>query len=377
VPCGSARSNLQGLKASTEDGEREIALSTDETASTVTDSAQAQPGFVAQDFKQDAESESKQEEEEVKEKKTSNTSKLRIRSKKLLSSSKKKLNQHHHHEEMPESEKIQAGTTMTMIVDGDDSQDFNCWSQGNPKIFNVRQVGYKETKKKSPSNDSLFDCVAMDLVRGKSKIEFIHHVAELPGPREGDHPELLRRSGLPRLIVINTQVPMRGPGTFGADTGVSLVWYFAIKPATLAAAAENDCERPEINLLKRFCAQHEENDDIRRRFKAIALAENFSDLGLSHRMEKLNGKPVILFKTAHVERFDNVLEIRVMVHKFSIMARGIFHQFKELATKTEIRNAFLLQGEDDHTELPECVLGCTGIHSLKFDQAVDLHAQHS
>jgi len=46
-------------------------------------------------------------------------------------------------------------------------------------------------------------------------------------------------------------------------------------------------------------------------------------------------------------------------------------QFKNLSANIEIRNAFVIQGEDDD-ELPECVIACAEIHNMDFSNAKHL-----
>ncbi|GBG32617.1 Hypothetical Protein FCC1311_088422 [Hondaea fermentalgiana] len=263
-----------------------------------------------------------------------------------------------------------AGSTMKQAPE-DDQQECT-WDSCEGSVFSLRQVGYKVSKQKAASAPPLYELVGMDLLKGDNKLDNIHSFVNLPPPRKCDDLEVIKASGCPRLFVVNIQVPLKAPSMFGGeDPGVSVVFYFAINPETAKAAAE-DAERPEVLLWKRFCTEFEYNEDVRRRFKGIGMAANISDLPIPKRLHSLNGKPVILFKTAHLERAKNVeggcIEACIMVHKFGMIARTIFSQFRETSESIRIRSAFLVQGEEDY-ELPECVLGTAKITRLNFEAA--------
>jgi len=266
-----------------------------------------------------------------------------------------------------------------LVPSFNDEEDQNptrfCWSTCDANFFNVRQIGYKTNHEKAPSAPSLYDFVGMDLLKDKSRLEGIHRYIKLPPPREFDDLDLIRKSGLPRILVVNILVPMKSPSMFGADDpGVSVVFYFAIRPETARAAAENE-DRADVLLFKRFCTEFEYNDDIRRRFKGIGVAHNIKDLRIPQRIHYLNGKPVILYKTAVVQRFQDefgpCFEVSVLVHKFNVVARTLFGQFRDMAREIKIGFAFLVQAEDDF-ELPECILGCGKIYNLDFKQATPI-----
>ena len=104
----------------------------------------------------------------------------------------------------------------------------------------------------------------------------------------------------------------------------------------------------------------------------IGIAANFDDLGLPKSTKGLNGKPVILFKTAFIQMAPETMEINVRVHSFGIMAKAMLANFIGVAQNIKIKAAFLLEGEDD-SELPEVVIGCASIFNLQFDKAKRLH----
>ena len=201
-----------------------------------------------------------------------------------------------------------------------------------------------------------------------------------PSPRQDiDDISAIQQCGLPRLLVINLQVPTKSTPLFGrkkADPGVSCVIYFSIKPETVKAALNNDTSNSSqrtaaLNLWRRFVIEHGKNDDIRRRFKAIGIAPNFSELGLPGTLKSLNGKPVILFQTASIRQQGDVMQIDVAVHRFGFMALTLLKNFLDKTPEVRIKGGFLIQGEDD-SELPECLLGSIEVNNLFFDQAQDV-----
>jgi len=261
-----------------------------------------------------------------------------------------------------------AGKTMKRAEEADEIPI--SWSPGDHTVFKVRDVGYKAKKEKVQSKEALYDLVGMDILKSDRRLDDMHSLLTLFPPRECDDLEKIKQSGLPRLFVVNMQVPLKTPSPWGQeDPGISVVYYWAVNPRTVEQAI-NEPNRPEIALFKRFVTDFDKNDDIRRRFKGIAVAGNFSDLNLSSKLEPLNGKPVILFKAASHKRFAEGHEATVMVHKFGFIAKGLFHQFKELSESIKINAAFVIQGEDD-SELPECLLGCAKVHRLDFGAAID------
>jgi hypothetical protein len=152
------------------------------------------------------------------------------------------------------------------------------------------------------------------------------------------------------------------------DPGVSVVLYFAVKPETVQAVVQGK-DIPAIKLWQRFVTQHGSDPDTKRRFKAIAIAGNWSDLDLPSKLHSFNGKPVILNKCAFWHRSQDVLEVNVAVHKFGFVARELLRMFLDKTAKVHIKGSFLIQGESDN-ELPECVLGTVAVYNLKFEQAV-------
>lgn len=274
-----------------------------------------------------------------------------------------------------------AGETMTFVEA--DVFDIDCsWTTCPGSDFKVRDVKYSQLKRKKNSEEALYDCIGMDNLRGKKGFiggETLGKVVKLPPPREGiDDKDAIAKTGLPRLVIVNLQVPSkpspmwnRGP----RDPGVSNVLYFSIKPKTVKAANAlgenkvcNNAMAPAINLWKRFVDEHRTNANIRRRFKGIGMVANFSELGLPSSLSSLNGKPVILFKTADIRHEGDVMQIDVAVHQFGPISMMILRNFLDKTPKLQIKGGFLIQGEAD-SELPECILCSIAVRNLHFDKA--------
>lgn len=253
------------------------------------------------------------------------------------------------------------------------------WSEYDASNFNIRQVGYKVTKEKAPSAPALYDCIGMDLIRVEEKIPLICETVALPEPRPEDNIDLINASGLPRLFIVNIQLPLKQAGTFGAvdQGGASLVWYFSIKPETVAQALDDSKPKPAIDLLKRFVSEIDTNEAMRKRFKVIACALNFDELGYNSKLSQFNGKPIVLKRTLKFHRTKNCFEVTIQVHRFNVFLRGLYHQLKDMSTQLRIRGGFLIQAEDDATELPEVILGCSALHNLDFEAATPLSALES
>lgn len=188
-----------------------------------------------------------------------------------------------------------AGTNMKRI-ESDSSSPNASMSWFNPKgeRFKLR-IGpnYKANGKKGPSADPFYELLAMDVVRSNDIIYHIGSRVNLPRPRPGvDDLQAIKQSGLPRLFIVNAQIPEKAPSLWGSnpdDPGVSVVFYFTVKPETVQAINKNQAT-PALKLLHQFVTQ--DHDDIRRRFKGIGFADNITELGIpgAGLVEKFNGE---------------------------------------------------------------------------------------
>src|SRR5690606_1785426 len=134
-------------------------------------------------------------------------------------------------------------------------------------------------------------------------------------------------------------------------------------PETVAQALGPN-PHPSIKLAQQYAKEHSTNPDIRRRFKAIGIADNVKELGIKIPMvmgmiEKFNGKPVIINKVAQVYESEmplDWLEIDISIFDFPYPAKSTLSALRDRVSEILLRAGFVFQGETDD-ELPECLLG--------------------
>jgi len=261
-----------------------------------------------------------------------------------------------------------AGSSTKFSSDLRPGVHYMCWGNALGANFRLR-VGpnYKKNNLKAPSADSLYEVVALDLFATKDRLSAVGRSdkVDLPPYRPGVDPSMddLRAAGLPRLFIVNAQIPEK----------YSLVFYFSIKASTVAQALGPN-PHPSIKLLKQYVKEHATNPDIRRRFKAIGIADNVKDLGISNMfgvrslIDKFNGKPVIINKVAQIYESENSLdwfEVDISIFDFPFTAKSALSALKDRVSEVLMRAGFTIQGELDE-ELPECLLGGADMCGLDF-----------
>merc|ERR1712176_1362894 len=94
-----------------------------------------------------------------------------------------------------------------------------CWLPCDASVFDVRNIRYKQTREKIPSEFSLYDCVGMDLIKDKRRIDGL--MDRLPSQGEkGDLPSSNGAAwdpswGIPRVSVVNCQAPYQAGRLIG------------------------------------------------------------------------------------------------------------------------------------------------------------------
>ena len=200
----------------------------------------------------------------------------------------------------------------------------NSWSRVRPDSFKVRPVGYSINKQKEPCGFSLYECIGVDIVRAATD----DVTSKTPGSvlleNPAAHPTRpstawLRTDsngrsrwspdlGLPRLILINAQLPDRIPSMWSTqedDLGLSLIGYFVISDSTIDALRGADSDHleyrplvsPAISLLKQLLESGESKPE-KVALKVIGQIENLEDLGLPDLIKAYNAKPTLLTKAA-------------------------------------------------------------------------------
>lgn len=233
--------------------------------------------------------------------------------------------------------------------------------------FQVRNEGYKRTKEKVASQDSLYRFFGCDFVKADhKKIENIvenwgdDFISKLP-TKKGWTPDI----GFPEILVINCMCPYETGGMWGAhpvdDVGFNVLTYHKISTETLraAAAGEESKYSKQLALFKRFIegGQSERNGIS---LKKIGQATNVEELGLPGFIKGYNGKPVLVTASCHVikSHYPRILEIDYDIRQWSYAMRSalpgtVFPRFKI----ADVLLGWLIEGKTED-ELPEQMLAC-------------------
>jgi len=252
------------------------------------------------------------------------------------------------------------------------------WKDGNAPRIKVRGPSFVKDKKKVHSAPSLYKLINVDLVTNSTQ-DRIAHVAshiKLPAATIKRKPGTIDK--LPRLIVINMQIPKAAPKFFGKadpDPGVNLLFYFEIKQDTYDTSIDPKHSSPSLHLLERFFEKLSQDEDIARRFKMIGTCFNIGELGIPSMFHSYNGKPVIVFKAGSLSRGlvdgkedDMYMQVDVNVHDFAYVARKGLYTLQDDIPKMNFSCSFVLQGETPE-ELPEQVFGCAEMGNVNLDRA--------
>ena len=255
------------------------------------------------------------------------------------------------------------------------------WSKGTAAEFQVRSVGYKSSKSKEPSAPPLYECIGVDLVRSNKLITNIggtcpvfhnpSQSANVPHYWTKD-PKWSSSCGVPRVIVINMQLPYSSPSLWApqsadSDPGFSVVSYYALSPSFIDKL--ESC--PAKKLLKRLI---EEGKSVKEStaLKAIGLVENLDEVGFPDIVSGYNGKPVLVTKSAKFHMVNpEVLEIEFDIRQWSILARKSLHSLHGKMKEARCQFGMLIEGKTDE-ELPEQLLGCYRIHFIDIHEALNI-----
>ena len=223
----------------------------------------------------------------------------------------------------------------------------------------VRQKNYKKLGIKGPSEPSIYEFVALDVIKGRKKICKVYTQVVLPWLTETSSEGGANK--LPQVLIINLQVPNKGPQMFrsasDSDPGTSIVFYFKLRPTNVDDAA--------TKLAFKFFSGM-----VTARFKTMAFVDNLPDLKfpalIAPTINKFNGKPVIVQKTGSFYAEKGIYEVDIDVFQFPVIARTALASAKTSSALARIRLAFVMQGETED-ELPERLLGCCEIRNLDLD----------
>lgn len=235
---------------------------------------------------------------------------------------------------------------------------------------------YKKNHVKNYSAPSLYDVVAIDVIRGDEKVDFAMDHFLPPPTRDCDDLEAIQRTGLPRIVIMHIQVSMNDPlnlwGGKGNDPGVSIIQYFAIKPEVVEDYNGDEAQHTSaMKLWKRYVETWETDEDVRRRLKGIGVIDNLAEFGTLAKFEGYNGKPFILNKTVQRKTGEDYLEISVDVRKFAFFAKKMTYSFMDYTKKLQINMGIVVQAETDE-EMPEGIVLVSQLHNLDLKDAAHL-----
>ena len=187
---------------------------------------------------------------------------------------------------------------------------------GTGSAFDLRMRGYARHKRKAASAAHVWEPLCVDVFKRPVGSKPVFHVASkltLPPPPGGkDTPNC---SGLPRLLVTNTIVPVEGPSLVGDSDGpcYQIVIVFGASADKLQRWSEGGSAAAK--LFQRFSNDAPEgllpvegDLDIKERLKLVANVENMNSLGLGP-LKQYNGEPAVLTKSGSVHRGDDYIEI--------------------------------------------------------------------
>lgn len=250
-----------------------------------------------------------------------------------------------------------------------------CWGECDASLFDVRNVRYKQTKEKVPSESAMYDCVGMDMIRDKRRIDALvdkfPEGAGLPASPP-DAPEWTPAWGVPRVLVVNCQLPYRAGYLFTShpqdDGGLSVAAYFVLGRQA-SELLEHGTPTPSLRLLQRFVEGGTTTKEGIS-FKAVGRVEDLDRYEVPESFHRFNNKPVLLTKSATVvqSRLPEVLELDYDVRSWVYLARSALATYHPRARDAEFEIGYLVEGKMDG-ELPEQILGCFKLLGMDITQA--------
>ncbi len=112
-------------------------------------------------------------------------------------------------------------------------------------------------------------------------------------------------------------------------------------------------------MFSEWCANGEDDDEIRGRLKVIGKAMNTEELHLPSVIKRYNGKPILIYGregSMHFDREQQILELCVNAHNFSYFGRRALYSTYPKFRQAHVSVGFLIEGRTND-ELPEHVIG--------------------
>lgn len=252
------------------------------------------------------------------------------------------------------------------------------WLECDASVFDIRNIRYKQTKEKVPSEFALYDCVGTDMVRDKRRIDGL--MDRLPGDLAcGTLPQSPLGAkpwsaswGVPRVVVVNCQLPYKAGWLMAAhpeeDGGLSVVNYFVLSREASEMLAE-DHATPALRLWRRFVEDGVSTKDGIS-FKVVGRVEDLEKYEVPETFHRFNNKPVLLTKSSRVitKNLPEVIEIEYDVRTWVYAARSMLANYHYRAAEAELQIGYVVEGKSDD-ELPEQILGCFKLVNMDILQA--------
>lgn len=250
---------------------------------------------------------------------------------------------------------------------GEQDDDSQHWLQCDGTDFLVRNVQYKVTHEKICSDEVIYDCVGIELVRDHQRIDSVIDYWEGAPPSPADSETWDPAWGVPRVIAVNCQLPYKVGWIWSAhpedDGGVSVVANFVLSKPSCERFASGTLT-PALGLVKRFVA-HINNPKERPPIKVVGRLEEPERLEVPETFLRFNNKPVLLTKSMKVitHRLPEILELDYDVRIWTHAALTALCNYHQYTTEKEFEVGYVLEGRSED-ELPEQMLGCVKIINL-------------
>lgn len=276
------------------------------------------------------------------------------------------------------------------------------WANREHSAFRLR-VGpaYMRLRRKSVSEPALYTCVGVEVVQAtcqiKSALASLHATswdAFVTGIGKGSTRGQTSPGPLPRVIVVNFQVPFQVGPAYGAhpasDHGCSVLLFLRLAPeaaaaAAAAAAVDTDLSTapPAIRLLAHYLRKDAhpkaEGSSVTGCLKCVGLLDNVEDLDIPSAalpvVRCFNGKPVLVERETRMYGLgsgwplrpsalaDDVVELAVDIRGFNPLARVSLSRLRGLLRSAALSVGLLIQGCADE-ELPERLFGAVSFTDL-------------
>lgn len=250
------------------------------------------------------------------------------------------------------------------------------WRDCDASVFLVRNLCYPQTKEKVPSDYALYDCVGMDMVRDKRRIDCAldrlpSELEGLPRSPEGS-PAWSEAWGVPRVLIIGCQIPYKAGRLLGShpedDGGLSVLSYFVLSRRSCELLSRG-ADSPALCLWRRLV---EEGASTKEGvcLKVVGRIEDLEKYEVPESFHRFNNKPVLLTKssTFHSHRLPEVLEVQYDVRAWVYLARSTLVNYHHRAKEAVIEVGYVVEGKTND-ELPEQILGCFKVYNMDITLA--------